>query len=104
MKTFIGLADNNGIEQMYLVAETEAIDSFIDSYPLMKTRAYLNRHRNAVVFQVVVSDEIYKRVQSLLKTKNYKEALLLLKESAKNIIVETNCQKLWDNIPKMTKP
>ena len=90
-----GIADCYGIESYLDVKEKEKTLN----YMVMRARA--NRQRHAVVYEVEVTEEVNKKVQKLLRVKNWAMALVALKENALVVSVAKGAgmEKSWGMIP-----
>ena len=84
-----GVADCLGVESFLL------FDEKLSTY--LYLRASANRHRHAIYYIVDVSKSDARKIENLLKTGKYKEALLLLKQLG--MIVPNEHRDSLDLIP-----
>ena len=101
---FYGIADAHGIESFVpqqFNSEIEQFSSNSNELSFMSLRANANRHRHAVVYQAEVDTQTAKEILELLKTSDYVDALVKLKEEATSIslVRSPGAEKSWGLIP-----
>ncbi len=101
---FYGIADAHGLESFkpqQFDSEVEQFKSDSKELSIMALRANANRHRHAVVYQADVDSGVAKEILDLLKSGDYVEALMKLKDEATSISLmrSPGAEKSWNLIP-----
>lgn len=103
---YYGIADAHGLESFRQATIDLDVGGFnIDPKELamMVLRAQANSQRHAVVYQVDLPVQSARDIQRMLDDGEYTEALLELKEKAKEVKLARstghNAEKAWNKIP-----
>lgn len=111
---YYGLADAHGLESFQEDIDPMSAEVFLDKDELKKIktqqfamclRAQANQQRHAVVYRVLLDDKIGDEVDAILKTGKSTEALLMVKEHAKDLLFAVHgttlsaAKKNWKLIP-----
>lgn len=86
----IGIADAYGIESCL---DRDKVDSQL--LHDLKCRAFLNRHRHAIVYEAQLNKKTDDLVQAQIKKEHYIEALNILKKDATTVKAVKGFMKLW---------
>jgi len=99
MKTYIGIADAEGIETFHEWGAQTQKD--LHMYSL---RARFNNHRDATVYRITFLDiSPVNKIKNLLENQKCKEALLVMKAFAAIVEVQKGNEKVWNRIPHLTQ-
>ena len=107
MGIFVGIADAHGLESFVGLDALNAESLLTDKKrnkgnalsQVLFLRAQTNRHRHAVAYRVELDSKSAVRIGELLEEDRFKDALIVLKQVAKNIKVGQHMQNSWDLIP-----
>lgn len=101
---FYGIADAHGLESFQASQFKNELEGFVvdpKQMSLLFYRANSNRHRHAVVYQADLELEDAEEIQELINKGKYEDALLLLKDKAREIqlMKSPGAEKSWRMIP-----
>lgn len=107
MGIYVGIADAHGLESFVGLDALNA-ESLLTNQKRNKgnalsqvlfLRAQANRHRHAVVYRVELDSKSAVRIGELLEDSRFKDALIVLKQVAKNVKLGQHMQNSWALIP-----
>jgi len=110
MSKYVGIADCHGLESFISVPEKvleselagqNGNKSVVELVIMLSVRAIANRHRHAVIFTAEVDEADAAAIKFLLDGERYADALIKLKQCAKEIEVGKypGMAKSWRMIP-----
>ena len=107
MGIYVGIADAHGIESFIGLDALNASSLLTDRKKnkgnalsqVLFLRAQCNRHRHAVAYRVELDSENAVRIGELIEGERFKDALVLLKQAAKNIKLGQHMENSWALIP-----